>query len=822
MIDYSIWDDGEPASASYDAASSYDPPADINFDAVKKAHPIADVIGQVVVLKRSGREHKGLCPFHAEKTPSFTVYEDRAHCFGCGWDGDVIQFVQDIDGLASPKEAIERLTGGDIPQMTPALRKKIAADKKRREEKQAMQQAQARLEAQRRYDKAEPIGDFIPEYLFRKGLTEHPPFLRREGDNLLLPLFDDEGEVLSVQSIRPDSAKRFHAGARVLGGRLILGVDFGRVIICEGYATGASIWEATAECVWVAFSKANIHVLARECHEAGIQFAIAADTNAVAEMQDLARETGHPLVVSPDCGSDFNDQHAAKGADSVRATFAAALRAHATELASLPEGGSDEDHAPLDLWATHNPPTLPRGLLPRVIEDFAFVQAEVMGADPGGLAMAALACAGSMIHDDVRLKVKRHERWSESARIWVALVGGPSVLKSPVMRVAGAHIGAIDTGRVIEHNRDKQRWLADKSDGMKTDPPSPPERLRINDTTVEAAQEILKNTNRGILCVQDELAGWFASMERNGKGKGGDNSFWLQAFNGGHFSVDRVGRGSVPIENLSVSLIGGIQPDKIRSIMGDAADDGMMQRFFPIVLRDGGYDMDVETPDVRVAYENALDGLYALKAPETIFGQQPLEFSDEAQEYRNELARQHVDMVKALAQVNGKIASHIGKYNGLFARLCVIWHCLEHVGGEDAISELPREVSEVTARRVGEFMHGFLFSHLKAFYVGVLDMSDDMQKLRDLGGYILAYGKESVTMRDLQRSTRALKSLDRQGGAKVFEALEAMGWLEQTGKRQDAPQWIVNPAVHKLYEDKGKAHKERAEATRSAIMQVMK
>ena len=71
---------------------------------------IIDVIGGHVHLKRHGRIYKGLCPFHSEKTPSFTVYPDTEsyYCFGCGAAGNAINFVKDINGLTSI-EAIKML-----------------------------------------------------------------------------------------------------------------------------------------------------------------------------------------------------------------------------------------------------------------------------------------------------------------------------------------------------------------------------------------------------------------------------------------------------------------------------------------------------------------------------------------------------------------------------------------------------------------------------------------------------------------------------------------------------------------------------------------
>ena len=65
---------------------------------VKERNDITDVISGYVSLKRSGRNSKGLCPFHSEKTPSFTVYPDTAsfYCFGCQAGGDVIGLSEEL------------------------------------------------------------------------------------------------------------------------------------------------------------------------------------------------------------------------------------------------------------------------------------------------------------------------------------------------------------------------------------------------------------------------------------------------------------------------------------------------------------------------------------------------------------------------------------------------------------------------------------------------------------------------------------------------------------------------------------------------------
>ena len=81
-----------------------------SIDQLKDQVNIVDVIGRAVNLKKAGANYKGLCPFHNEKTPSFSVSESRQffNCFGCGARGDVISFVQRYYNLDFP-EAVEKI-----------------------------------------------------------------------------------------------------------------------------------------------------------------------------------------------------------------------------------------------------------------------------------------------------------------------------------------------------------------------------------------------------------------------------------------------------------------------------------------------------------------------------------------------------------------------------------------------------------------------------------------------------------------------------------------------------------------------------------------
>ncbi|GGC81789.1 DNA primase [Enterococcus wangshanyuanii] len=80
------------------------------IEEVRQRTNIVDVVGQYVQLKKSGKNYMGLCPFHEERSPSFSVAEDKQifHCFGCGKGGTVFNFLQEIEGISFP-ESVKRV-----------------------------------------------------------------------------------------------------------------------------------------------------------------------------------------------------------------------------------------------------------------------------------------------------------------------------------------------------------------------------------------------------------------------------------------------------------------------------------------------------------------------------------------------------------------------------------------------------------------------------------------------------------------------------------------------------------------------------------------
>lgn len=99
------------------------------IELIKKRVDILDLVSDYVTLKKSGRNYKGLCPFHTEKTPSFMVNPERGifKCFGCGQGGDIFKFLQEIDNLefVEALRVLAKRAGVELPDYRPSSEAKL-------------------------------------------------------------------------------------------------------------------------------------------------------------------------------------------------------------------------------------------------------------------------------------------------------------------------------------------------------------------------------------------------------------------------------------------------------------------------------------------------------------------------------------------------------------------------------------------------------------------------------------------------------------------------------------------------------------------------
>ncbi len=476
---------------------------------------------------------------------------------------------------------------------------------------------------------------------------------------------------------------------------------------------------------------------------------------------------------------------------------------------------------PVDLFNVQPVPQIPLDVLPLAIARYAKDQAELMGCDHSIIAMSTLAAAASCLHDEIRIQVKRHDStWRESARLWVAVVGSPSTKKSPAIAKAVQHVKSIDQSRREKGAADYANWSGEHTAWKKAskshdgeaaapEPQRPPtKRAIVEDVTVEALSEILVDNEQGLLCVRDELTGWLGSMDayKGGRSGGGsDRANWIELYNGGQRSIDRVTRGSIFIPNWSACLIGGIQPDMMRRAAASMGNDGLLQRFIPVVASHVDSIGVDRAPDMD-AIDQYRDLFQQLAAT------QPNQSCVQLEEAAH-IVRERVDLHAAkIARAIGHdgMEAWLGKWSGLFARLLLVYHAIQCA--TEHVHPTSRLVSGVTAEQVERLLCGTILRHAINFYSEIIDVHDRQERARELGRLILAKGWDVVSKRDLQRSWKAAAKMENWQLHDVVNRLCDMDWLQPD--RDDEPgadgkprTWFVNPAAHHAYKEY--AYRER-------------
>ncbi len=499
---------------------------------------------------------------------------------------------------------------------------------------------------------------------------------------------------------------------------------------------------------------------------------------------------------------------------------------------------------PLDFLADADtaPPELHAGHIPAALFPFVADTAERMGVDPVSVALGCLVACAAVLSDAWRLQPKRADyTWTESPRLWGAIVGDPSILKSPVIAACTRPIDKLDADARRRHAEAmrlyKQRLReakADKSGGT-PEPPHPRlDRYLIEGATVEAISEVLRDDDEAkqrapagkVLSRHDEMSEFFGNLDRyrpGGKG-GGDRGAYLRLFNGGAYTVDRIMRGTFTVPNWSACFLGGIQPGPIQRIAKDAADDGLLQRFLYAVPGAQRLGLD-RAPDgaAQRRYAGLFPALAAMQPPRTADGEhtQSVVFHTDAHQHREGVDRMARAMA-AMPDTATRLKSAFGKWPGLFARVALAFHLIDVADANAAgdIGPCTLVIPVETAKRAAAFMLDIVLPHLLRADA-VMFSTAQTGHAGWVAGFILAHRMERITTRDVVQAYGALRSPEMRGElAEVMASLVTVGWLEPeppSNPVRPVGAWKVNPAAHVLFAAKAEHERRRRDEARENL-----
>jgi hypothetical protein len=483
--------------------------------------------------------------------------------------------------------------------------------------------------------------------------------------------------------------------------------------------------------------------------------------------------------------------------------------------------------------------------LPEAIAPFVFDTAARMGVDPAAVALSALVALASVIDDDWRLQPKQHDHtWTEAPRLWGAIVGDPSMLKSPIIRATTAPIDKMDAEARDRHAEAARRYRIDKKawKDAGADPATEPkaprlDRYLVEGTTIEAVTEALRDDPEAkqrapakkVLIRQDEMSEWIASFDRYRSGTGGggaDRGAYLRLYNGDRYTVDRIQRGSFAIPNWSACVLGGVQPAPIRHIAKAAADDGLLQRFCYCVPAMQGRGEDRQPKAEALARYAALFPALAALHPGDAFGTDPRRVVLHAEAHQHRLSVLDLaETVAGMPDASDRLKSVMGKWPGLWARLVLIFHLIG-VADAGARGELGADVANVAkgaATTATRYMRDILLPHLLRAEA-VMFASDQTGHVRWIAGFLLSRGEARVAARDIMRAYRQLRAPERRRELlDVMTSLEAMGWVSAEPQLEGRPTtaWHVNPKVHSVFAERARRERAARDAAKVRLRELL-
>jgi hypothetical protein len=441
-------------------------------------------------------------------------------------------------------------------------------------------------------------------------------------------------------------------------------------------------------------------------------------------------------------------------------------------------------------------------------------------------AAAVVALAGCVNRRAVIIPKREDTSWKVIPNLWGAIVAPPGFMKSPLLRAITSPLNRVEELLRAEHAQDSGDYESRVSEAevrlslwkelckkaIKTGQPLPVQpdaslrppaqrRLVLTDSTFEKLHEILAENQAGVLVIRDELTGWLAGLDRQGREQ--ERAFFLETWNGDSpFTVDRIGRGSIYVPAVCVSLLGNIQPARLRWYLSQAFgggpnDDGLFQRFQIFVWPDPprNWKLIDRPPDAQALLlaERVYSSLAKVSADDPIH----MHFGSEAQELFFAWLSELEGRVRGDSNLAPAFVAHLAKYRSLMPSLTALFELADRAASQGDLDG-KITISLDHARQAAAYC-AYLESHAQRAYASVA--SPHSRAARELARHIQAGDLPSVfTTRDVY--LKGWSGSDSPEGARA--ALEVLGdaaWIRRAESTQSpsggrpSETWVINPKV---------------------------
>jgi len=497
-----------------------------------------------------------------------------------------------------------------------------------------------------------------------------------------------------------------------------------------------------------------------------------------------------------------------------------------------PDGPVEEWPDPLPLPVGLPPvPTFDLELLPEAFRPWIDDIAKRMQCPADYPAVGLMVALSAVVGRQVGIYPKQRDDWTVTPNLWGAVVGRPAMMKSPAIGEPMKILERMENAAREEHEADlgehkaacllseelakaaKREMATLVKNGDKvmaeemarqatadSDLDTPVRRRYVsNSGTVEKIGEILADNPRGILVFRDELTGWLKSLDR--EGREGSRSFFLEGWNGaGRYTHDTISRGTLELEALTLSILGGIQPGPLSSYLAEAigsgkGDDGLLQRLQLLVWPDTPKQWcNIDSFPDTTAKQNVWEAFLRLdKIDSTAMGAKQrhdggipaLRFNNDAQ---SQFDQWRADLEPRLRadDMPPALEAHLAKYRSLAPSLALLCHLVDNPQGGSV-----NEDSTLRALAWCEFLEG----HARRLYAQAL--APEVEAARELDQRIR---RGDIAMefsaRDVYRNH--WRCLDKTGTATALAYMEEFDRIR--GEKTEGPGrpttiYRVNPAI---------------------------
>ncbi len=700
-----------------------------------------------------GRKIK--CPFHEENTPSFGLYqpksnsEYRAHCFGCGFDGDSIDFIAKKEN-ASKGDAIKI-----FKKHVNGNGQKVTAKKIKQEKKKAGSKPDVLLsmeDIKRLVKEDDKTFTYSRHHIYD---TANPPYMKAiykefSGNNKTARFFhliDKERDVWTYSK----------GGESVLYNQKALIERSNDIVLYSGSEKDVDTLSRLGYLAVTAGSDSDFKVkMVEQFRDRDVCF-FSHNDNSGYKATDKITKLISPVTKSVkgvDLLTEWEElfgENAPKGADIT--DFIEKYESNQDEQdkqdvnlkikkliknaeyiqndnINVDERSTDEKLIPTITFPLH---IFPKELLKLINEVSLSVQ-----VNTEMVAGTVLPIISSAIGNTIRISTKSD--WQEPPYIWLIIIDESGSGKSPLVNTLCRHTKQLQSLASMEYIKEldiyekklKESRKTNKSNKVKeidlvlspgtgdmNDRIKKPKMRHyfVQDFTVEALGDVFSNDPRGTLVYRDELAGLILGMDQYKKNKGNDRQHILELWDAREWKIDRKTEKKF-IPNTGVGLLGGIQTKKLPDIFNlEAFDDGLFPRFLPLNAENKPSKFNRHTISTESLnwWKELLDWCYSKKVTFDSNGYintEILKYSDEAVDTFEEFYNKYKEYE---VLTSGKLRAFIPKLIAYSIRIAGVLHVIESFVNDKPIDGPINKDTVTNAIELTKFFAGQVVKVLKLY-----------------------------------------------------------------------------------------------------------